>query len=117
MRNMLLGLTACVAIALCAASPTNAHSLCRSITAGGIPVDQFGRPCATGQTVGAGAHLFVGPPVIVVPQTLQDRRIPQPQPLPRSGFTTGSIGPFTTGPLGPFTTTPLVPAPLPGRGR
>jgi hypothetical protein len=114
MRSSLLGLAVCVVTAVCAAGPTNAHSFCRPTTVGGVPVDPFGRPCANGR---AGADVFVGAPIMVVPETLPRRRIPQQQPQPSFGFTTGSIGPFTTGPLGPFTTAPIAPAPFTGHGR
>jgi hypothetical protein len=117
MRNTLLGLAVCVATTAYAAGPTSAHSLCRPATVGGIAFDQFGRPCANGLPLRAGADVFVGAPIVVVPETLPRRRIPQQQPQPSFGFTTGSIGPFTTVPLGPFTTAPIAPAPFTGHGR
>ena len=115
MRTCFLGLTVCVVASAWAAGPANAHSLCRPVTVGGIPVDPFGRPCITGQVFDGGVDLFVGAPVLIVPERSPHRRfpqrLPQQQPLSSFGFTTGSIGPFTTGPLSP-STTPLAPAPF-----
>jgi hypothetical protein len=119
MHNTLLGLTV---FAIAAVISASAHSRCRPATAGGIPVDPFGRPCVSGQPLRAGTDVFVEAPGVVVPEMRPRRRIPQQQPLqqqslPSFGFTTGSIGPFTTGPLSPSTTTPLAPAPFTPRSR
>lgn len=114
MRYALLGLTVCIVAAAGTAGPAKAHSLCRSLAADGTRVDPFGRPCVNGQVFHGGADLFVGPPVVAVPEVPQHRRIPRQQSQPSFGFTTGSIGPFTTGPLSP-STTQVAPAPFGAR--